>query len=583
MKKSRHKRILTDILREWKWLFRYIRKYWWGIAAYVVIGIVATIMGLGASVASKYLIDAVVDRVESALLPAAAMVVGLGVMQVVFQALSSWATSKIGTRVSMEIRADFFERITATTWENIRKYHSGDLINRLEGDITTISSGVINFLPSLITRLVQFIGSAVIVFYYDKTMALLCLIGSPIILLTSNYMMKKIRIFNQKSRETNGKIISYGEETFQNMQMVKAFGLTERYAKNFKILLEQFRSVKLEYDRFSILTTMVMSLVGLLVSYSCYGWGVWRLWQGAITYGTMTLFLQLSGNLTSSFSALVSMAPSIVSIATAAGRIMEITQLPEEEDDKADAALKMLEKARNGKIRIEAKNMGFCFSDASQPILKNADFSIKSGETVAIIGPSGEGKTTALRLILGLMPPTEGCINYISDDGEKMSPCLSTRRLCSYVPQVNSIVYGTVAENLRAVKPNATDEELINALKIAEIWDFVSALPKGLNSVIDERNNNCSEGQAQRISIARAMLCNAPVLIMDEATSSLDTETEEKVLKNIMESDSERICVLTTHRPSMLKYCKRVYRINEDGSFKLCDGVEKENYFDAQG
>ena len=574
---------MTDILREWKWLFRYIRKYWWGIAAYVVIGIVATIMGLGASVASKYLIDAVVDRVESALLPAAAMVVGLGVMQVVFQALSSWATSKIGTRVSMEIRADFFERITATTWENIRKYHSGDLINRLEGDITTISSGVINFLPSLITRLVQFIGSAVIVFYYDKTMALLCLIGSPIILLTSNYMMKKIRIFNQKSRETNGKIISYGEETFQNMQMVKAFGLTERYAKNFKILLEQFRSVKLEYDRFSILTTMVMSLVGLLVSYSCYGWGVWRLWQGAITYGTMTLFLQLSGNLTSSFSALVSMAPSIVSIATAAGRIMEITQLPEEEDDKADAALKMLEKARNGKIRIEAKNMGFCFSDASQPILKNADFSIKSGETVAIIGPSGEGKTTALRLILGLMPPTEGCINYISDDGEKMSPCLSTRRLCSYVPQVNSIVYGTVAENLRAVKPNATDEELINALKIAEIWDFVSALPKGLNSVIDERNNNCSEGQAQRISIARAMLCNAPVLIMDEATSSLDTETEEKVLKNIMESDSERICVLTTHRPSMLKYCKRVYRINEDGSFKLCDGVEKENYFDAQG
>lgn len=583
MKKESFKKILTEVLREWKWLFKYIRKYWWGVTAYIFMGIVGTLMGLGASVASKHLIDAVVNRTESALLPAAALVIGLAVMQLVFQAFSSAATSRIGTRVNMEIRADFFERITATTWENIRKYHSGDLINRLEGDITTISSGVINFLPSLITRLVQFIGSAVIVFYYDKTMALLCLIGSPIILLTSNYMMKKIRVFNQKSRETNGKIISYGEETFQNMQMVKAFGLTERYAKNFKILLEQFRNVKLEYDRFSILTTMVMSFVGLVVSYSCYGWGVWRLWHGMITYGTMTLFLQLSGNLTNSFSALVTMAPSIVSIATAAGRIMEITQLPEEEDSQAEKATEMLEKARAGKIRIEAKNMSFCFSDAHEPILKNADFTIKSGETVAIVGPSGEGKTTALRLILGLMPPTEGTIKYISDDGEILSPCLSTRRLCSYVPQVNSIIYGTVAENLRAVKPEATDEELINALKIAEIWDFVSSLPKGLDSVIDERNNNCSEGQAQRISIARAILRNAPVLIMDEATSSLDTETEEKVLKNIMEADSERICVLTTHRPSMLKYCKRVYRINEDGSFRLCASVEKEKCFDAQG
>ncbi len=581
MKKSRYKKTLTDILREWKWLFRYIRKYWWGIAAYIVIGIVATAMGLGASVASKYLIDAVVDRASSALLPSAVTVIGLAVMQILFQSLSSWATSKIGTRVNMEIRADFFERITATNWENIRKYHSGDLINRLEGDVSTMSSGVMNFLPTFITRFVQFAGSAIIVLYYDKTMALLCLMGSPLVLLTSNYMMKKIREFNKKSRETNGKIIAYGEETFQNMQMVKAFGLNERYAKNFKVLLQQFREVKLEYDRFSILTTMVMSFVGLLVSYSCYGWGVWRLWNGAITFGTMTLFLQLSSNLTNSFSALVSMAPSIVSIATATGRIMEITNLPEENDDNAEKASAMLEKAKEGKIRIEAENMSFCFDDGNESVLKNADFTISSGETVAITGPSGEGKTTALRLILGLMSPTDGSISFISDDGERISPCFSTRRMCSYVPQVNSILYGTVAENLRAVKPEATDEELINALKTAEIWDFVASLPRGLNSVIDERNNNLSEGQAQRISIARAILCNAPILIMDEATSSLDTETEEKVLKNIMKVDSRRICVLTTHRPSMLKYCSRVYRINEDGSFVLCGNNETEKDFDA--
>lgn len=583
MNKDKHKKILIDVLQEWKWLFKYIRKYWWGVTAYIFMGIVSTLMGLGASVASKYLIDAVVNRTESALLPAAVLVIGLAVMQIVFQALSSVATSRIGTRVNMEIRADFFERITSTTWENIRGYHSGDLINRLEGDISTISSGIINFLPSVITKLTQFIGAAVIVFYYDKTMALLALLGSPLLFLTSNYMMKKIRKFNQKAREMNGKIISYGEETFQNMQMVKAFGLTEGYANNFKALLRQFRTVRLDYDRFSILTTLIMSLVGLIVSYSCYGWGVWRLWHGAITYGTMTMFLQLSGNLTNSFSSLVSLAPSIISIATAAGRIMEITQLPEENDDNSEEAVEMLEKARRGEVQITAQNLGFMYSDAEEPVLKNADFTIKSGETIAIVGPSGEGKTTVLRLILGLITPTEGKVSFISNDGKILPSSFSTRRICSYVPQVNSILYGTVAENLRTVKPEATDEELIKVLRIAEAWDFVSALPDGINSVIGERNNNLSEGQAQRISIARAILRNAPVLIMDEATSSLDTDTEKRVLKNILGTDSNRICIITTHRPSMLKYCSRVYRINQDGSFKLLDSNEREKCFDTKG
>ncbi len=563
--------ILKRVFQEWKWLFRYIRKYWWAVATYIVVGIIATLMGLGASVTSKYLIDAVINRAESALLLSAVLVIGLAVMQIVFQSISSIAISKIGTRVNMEMRADFFERITSTTWENIRGYHSGDLINRLEGDITTVSSGIINFIPTLITKLTQFLGAVVIVFYYDKTMAILSLLGSPILMLTSNYMMKKIRVFNEKTRIMNGKIISSGEETFQNIQMVKGFGLTDRYVKNFKLLLEQFRSVRLEYDRFAALTTMVMSFAGLLVSYSCYGWGVWRLWHGAITYGTLTMFIQLSSSLTSSFSSLTSLAPSIISIGTAAGRIMEITQLPEEVDDKKDEAEEMLEKACQGKIEIVAKNLGFTYSDANEPVLQNAEFTIKSGETIAITGPSGEGKTTALRLLLGLITPTEGDLYFKSDDGKMLEPSFSTRRLCSYVPQVNSVLYGTIADNLRAVKPEATDEELIEVLKIADIWDFISTLPDGLYSHIGERNNNLSEGQAQRISIARAILRNAPVLIMDEATSSLDTETETIVLKNLMNTDSNRICILTTHRPSMLKYCTRIYKISDDGSFELCD------------
>jgi len=575
MRTKSFKEILTDVAHEWKWIFMHTRRYWWGVTLYILIGIVATLMGLGASIASKHLIDAVVNHLGAEIIVNALFVIGLAVSQVVFNAVSSIAVSKIGTRVNMELRSEFFEHITSSDWEQIKSYHSGDLINRLEGDVYLVSTAVINFLPTLITRITQFVGSAIIVFYYDKTMALLALIGAPFIFLTTKYMMQKIRVYNQQTRDTNGKIISFGEETLQNLQMVKAFGLSEKYATNFKALLLQYRKVKTEYDKFTILTTMGVSLIGLIVSYSCYGWGVWRLWQGAITFGTMTLFLQLSGNLTNTFSALVSMAPSIVSIATSAGRLMEITQLEQECDEYSEEAQKLYYKANNGKIEIVAENLSFTYKDSDEAVLKNANFRIKSGETVAVVGPSGEGKTTFLRLILGMIRPTDGSIIFSSDE-DLLYASMSTRRLCSYVPQVNSILYGTVAENLRTVSADATDEDLIEVLNTADAWDFVSAMPEGINAKIGERNINLSEGQAQRLSIARALLRNAPVLLMDEATSSLDAETEEKVLKNIMKLNPNRICILTTHRPSMLKYCSRIYRINEDGSFEVYDNTIKE-------
>lgn len=568
MKKEKFTKLLSDILREWKWLLKYVRRYWWSIALYIFIGVCASLMGLGASVASKYLIDAVVDRDETVILTAVAAAVGLGVAQIAVNALSSHITSRVGTKVNMEIRSDFFDQITSAEWEEINKYHSGDLINRLEGDVTLVSSAAISFLPGVFTRLAQFIGALAVVLYYDPTMALLALLSSPVVFLTSRLMMSWIRKYNKYSRETNGKILSFGEETLQNLQTVKAFGLAAKYAENFKALLTQYRSVKLDHDKFSILMTLCLSLVGLAVSYSCFGWGVWRLWSGAISYGTMTLFIQLSSVLTTSFSALVSLAPSAVSIATSSGRVMELLNLSKEKDLYEKEALELLEKSKTQKLTVKAENLSFRYMDGETRVIKNSDFYISSGETVAIIGHSGDGKTTALKLLLGLIHPTEGRITLSSEDGQTLDISRSTRRLCSYVPQTSSIISGTVAENLRAVKPEATEEEMINALKKADAWSFISELPDGINSHIEERNINFSEGQAQRISIARALLRKSPILLMDEATSALDAETEERVLHNIMTSNPRRICIITTHRPSMLAYCDRIYRINEDGGFE---------------
>lgn len=578
MKSDKYKKLLSEVVCEWKWLFRYIKKYKSSIVVHIAIGIIGTLMGLGTSVAAKFLIDLVVSHNKEEIVVPICFSVGLAVSQVLINAVSSRITSKIGTKISAEIRSEFFESMTMVAWEEISAYHSGDLINRLEGDINSVSTGIVTFLPSVFTRIAQFVGAFGIVLYFDVTMAVIAMLGSPVVFFTSRFMMRRIRKYNKKSREINGKIISYGEETIQNIQTIKAFGLVGQYADNFKKLIFQYRDVKLEHDKFSILTSMCLSLVGLAVAYSCYGWGIWQLWQGAISYGTMILFIQLSSILTSSFSSMVSMAPSAVAIATSAGRIKEISELNKESDTQAEEASKLLQTSKNGKIILKAEKINFKYKRSEDFILKNADFYAESGETIAIIGPSGEGKTTILRLILGLVSPTDGEVSFSSVDGElKLNASYSTRRLCSYVSQSNDIISGTIAENLRSVKTDADDTQIIEALKTADAWDFVSSLPEGINSQVGERGLNFSEGQAQRIAIARAVLRSAPVLVMDEATSALDFETESKVLKNIMVTDPNKICIITTHRSSMLKYCTRIYKISEDGSIKLYRGnIETE-------
>ncbi|MBE6924042.1 MAG: ABC transporter ATP-binding protein [Ruminococcaceae bacterium] len=555
--------LLRNVGTEWKWLMNYILRYKLEILIYALIGIVGTAMGLGASVASKHLIDAVIARDSGTLGLAAALAAGLGLGQVLINAGTSRLVTVIATRVKNEIRSSIYEHILRCRWEDINKYHSGDLLNRLEGDVGAVSGSIVSYIPSIFTRLTQFLGSLAIVLYYDPTMVLFALISAPFVFFSSRFTAKMMRKYNQESREMNGRILSFSSESIQNLQSIKAFDLTRRYTRDFRSLLDRYRTLRLAHDKFSVLLTLAMSVLGLLVSYACYGWGVWRLWQGAISYGTMMLFLQLSGSLTAAFSSLVSLAPSAISIATAAGRIKEITDLPMEPDRDRAAAKAMAEFAEG--VHIRCDDVTYCYADGDSPVLRNVSFEAAPGQTIAFVGPSGEGKTTILRLLLGLVEPSEGSLT-VTGGGETLTISDSTRRLCAYVPQGNTIFSGTIGENLRVVAPHATDEALIEALKTADAWGFVSQLPQGLDTRIGERGVNFSEGQIQRISIARAVLRQAPVLIMDEATSALDSDTEERVLKALMASAPHRTCILTTHRPSMLRYCASVYRLTEHGS-----------------
>ena len=561
--------LLRSVANEWKWLIGYVAKYRLEICMYAAIGILGTAMGLGSSVASKYLIDAVVSRDGSALGFSAALVIGLALTQAISTAAASRIATVVGTRIKNEIRSSIYEHIVRARWEDISKFHSGDLINRLEGDVGTVSGSIISYIPTVFTRVTQFAGCLGIVLYYDPTMAVFALLSAPFIFLSSKFTAKMMRKYNQESREMNGRILSFSSESVQNLQTIKAFDLTRRYTREFRALMDRFRQMRLAHDKFSVILTLCMSVIGLIVSYSCYGWGVWRLWQGAISYGTMTLFLQLSGNLTSSFSALVSLAPTAISIATAAGRIQRITQLPMEHDEDAAPAEDMKEAAALQGIHVQAANLTYTYDGATQAVLNNISFHAAPGETIAFVGPSGEGKTTILRLLLGLVEPDSGTVTMSVPNESELHISDSTRRFCSYVPQGSTIFSGTIAENLRIVAPDASEEELMEALKIADAWNFISELPQGIHTGIGERGVNFSEGQIQRISIARAVLRKAPVLIMDEATSALDAETEQRVLRNLMASDPKRTCIITTHRPSMLQYCTRVYRLNEHGNLHL--------------
>lgn len=247
---------------------------------------------------------------------------------------------------------------------------------------------------------------------------------------------------------------------------------------------------------------------------------------------------------------------------------MEITDLPVEGHVDDPEAEKMTDSAHKNGISLVCDKLTYTYPDGDTPVVRDISFFVNPGETIALIGPSGEGKTTILRLILGLVEPDNGKMTMKTCDSEEIKVSESTRRFCSYVPQGNAVFSGCIADNLRIVRPEATDEELVTALKTADAWSFVEKLPEGINTQISEKGTNFSEGQIQRISIARALLREAPVLVMDEATSALDAQTEETVLANIMKSYPNRTCVITTHRPSMLQYCDRVYRVDEDGNLQ---------------
>ena len=549
---------LRDIWEEWCWIYSYAKRYKKEIVFYIVLGLFGTVMGLGLSVVSKYMIDIVTGYDTSSLWIMIVATLGLNVFSLVFSSVNSRISLKINIRIQNDIQADIFDKIINVNWLDISKFHSGDILNRFSSDASTVAGSAIGWFPTVVTNVFSFIGAFALIMYYDPIMAAIALGSSPILLISSKYLMGRMRKYNEKLKIMNSEFLSFEGETFNNIDSVKSFDLVPLFSRKLRNFQKRYKDISLELNTFSIKTNIWMTIIGNLVSYACFGWGIYQLWTGRITYGTMTLFLNQAGKLSSAFSALVGVVPSTISSTMSARRIMDIVELPKEVREKEDTTY--LQEVADKGFGIKLEDVFFAYVEDKQ-VLTSSSLIARPNEIVALVGPSGEGKTTLIRMFLGLIVPNDGTAMLVDCNGNEIALGAATRRFFAYVPQGNSIFSGSIAENLRMVKEDATDEELIEALKIACAYDFVMALPEGIYGKLGEKGRGLSEGQAQRISIARAVLCDAPVLLLDEATSALDVATERKVLKNIIQQKPNKTCIVTTHRPSVLNMCQRVYRV----------------------
>lgn len=556
-----------EILDDWRWIFTYTKRHKFAVLFYTLLGILSTTMGLVASVAGKYLIDIITGYQTDKLGLLIGIMLGSAGFSLLFSSLISRLSARIGIYINNDIQADIFDQIIDVDWKAINEYSSGDLLNRFNSDVSTVSKNAISWLPSIIIAIYNFVATFALIWHYNKVMSLLAFASAPVMLLMSKYLIRKQREYAKKVKETNSQMMGFEVETFYNFDTIKSFGVMSTYGRKLRSWQKKLKEITLDYNMFTIKTNVFMSVLGLIVRYAAFGYCLFLLWGHQITYGTMTLFLEQRGRLSNAFNNVVGIIPSFLSSSVSAHRIRELIELPRERHIPESEKLNDL--AADG-FEVRLEGVTFSYVEDKQVITDSA-FRAAPGEIVALIGPSGEGKTTMIRLMLGLIRPDKGVAFLRAGDGTEVEMNADSRYLFSYVPQGNTILSGTVAENMRLVKENATDEEIIEALKIACAWEFISRHPDTINRKVGERGRGFSEGQAQRLAIARAVLRDAPVLLLDEATSALDVATERQVLRNIVRQRPNKTIIVTTHRPTVINLCQRVYRVGDSRVTELSE------------
>ena len=571
---------LQDIFSSLAWLLGYSKSYTPQMLIYTALGLSGTVVSLLGSLISRDLVDIITGHLTGKLLMTFVMMISVQFVGVVVSCITQYISTYLSTKVDNSLKASLYEKIISSEWEDLSRFRSGDLMLRFSNDSSVISNSILSTIPDFFVNLFRFFAALWLVVRQDASFAIFAIASVPLSMIVSRRNLKRIQQTNMESLRASSNMSNMLQESFSNTQTIKAFDMISVYVKRLKEYQIQLTQSKMRQQKVMALNSIIMTVSTLIISYSTYGWGIYKVWSGAISYGSMTMFLALSTSLSGTIQTLINYVPNVISLSNSVKRIIEIDSLAKEDYSQYPEVSDFRDTHKNTGIGLVIENIAFAYKNGTE-VFDNAGFEAYPHEAIALIGPSGEGKTTMLRLLLAIIHGQNGhgfvCPGRDTGSSETFPITASTRQLFAYVPQGNTMFSGTIAENMRNVKEDATDEEIIDALKMACAWDFVSKLPDGINSVVQERGGGFSEGQSQRLSIARALLRRSPILLLDEATSALDLKTEKALLKNIMADSYPRTTIVTTHRTSVLSMCNRVYSIENKGCH-LFSQSELEEY-----
>lgn len=562
--KLRNKKDFKLLLNKIAWILKQSKPVIPFLLTIIVINIVFSLIGVYSALVSKSLIDAAISGQTGTVIKWLIVMIVIALSRMVISPVTTLMNTKTSNNFIHKMQLRIYDYLIHCQWLPLSKYHSVSLLTRINADVNTISNTLFTTIPGLISLIVTFVASFSTLIYFAPSIAIAAIIITPVILIISRIFGDKLKTIYKAVQEQTVLYRTFIQESLQNLLIVKTFCMEENNKLKMKEIQKTKYDLSIKNSKLGISSNIAMNLSSTIVYFVIFCWGVLNIASGSITYGTFTAMLQLYSNIKVPLSSIAGIFPSFIGCIAATERLMELEAIPIEDQYNIDN----LNDYSNSLISF--KNVTFGYNDDSI-VLKNLSFSIKPGEIIGLIGTSGEGKTTLIRLLLCLIKCSEGTIN-IGDEPLD----IKHRNLISYVPQGNTLFSGTIKDNLMYGKPDATDDELISALKQSCALDFVNTLEHGINTALGEKGTGLSEGQIQRLSIARAFLRKRPILILDEVTSSLDINTEFKVLSSIKELSYKPTCIIITHRPSSLNICHKVYRLNNGHLYLLDDKITSE-------
>lgn len=535
-----------------KWLWRAWRGNQLQAILNATIGLLSVVVSLAQVWAVQHAIDVASGHAEGSIYWSVGVMALLVLCGFALRICSIWVRNILGIKAQNRMQQRMLDRILRSEWTGKESHHSGDVLNRLEQDVGTVVSFLTETIPNTISVVAMFVGAFLYLFSMDKVLAFVIVGIIPVFVLLSKLYIGQMRRLTRQVRDSDSKVQSVLQETIQHRMLIKTLESDSIMVDRLESTQSELRHRVVKRTAFSVVSNFILNAgfsVGYLIAFL---WAALRMADQTLTFGGMTAFLQLVNRIQGPARDLTRLAPVFVGVFTAAERLMELEENPlEEQGDPIPLT------APCG-VRLE--HITYAYDDGDSNVIEQLDFDFYPGSCTAVLGETGAGKTTLIRLILALLHPNEGkVILYNQQEQRELSPLMRCNFV--YVPQGNTLMSGTIRDNLRLGKLNATEEEIKAALEMS-CASFVMELPDGLDTVCTEAGGGLSEGQAQRISIARALLRNRPIMLFDEATSALDPETERQLLHNIL-SHHDKTVIFITHRPAVVDYCDQTLHLQK--------------------